>query len=442
MTAIGENIMSKLIPGNQKHLTQTDREYIKTALDSNSSFKDIAKFLCKDPTTISKEVRLHRVKDTYHRGSFISPHNFCTKRFRCKKRNACNKIEICDINCVSCIKCNQVCNSFVLEQCNRVTKAPYVCNGCDTPLHRCSIANKYLYNPVAANRMYKEKLSGTREGINLTREQLHEIDMTVSPLIEQGQSPYQIVTNHPELNISVRTLYQYIEDGLLTSRNIDLKRKAKFKPRKCHKSQISNREVFIRRTHQDFLALNTSRVVEMDTVHSSRDSKKVLLTFFFREEKLFLAFLLNRCTKGEVRRVFDKLESRLGTYEFITLFNTTLTDRGSEFGDPESLELEINEIQRSNIYYCDPMRSGQKGGIEQAHTMLRNVLPKKTSFEYLTQWDVNTIVNHMNSTPRESLHGRTPYQVAAETLGDDILQLLKLKPIDPDKVQLTPKLIK
>ena len=88
------------------------------------------------------------------------------------------------------------------------------------------------------------------------------------------------------------------------------------------------------------------------------------------------------------------------------------------------------------------MRSGQKGGVEQAHTMLRNVLPKKTSFEYLTQWDVNSIVNHMNSTPRESLQGRTPYQVAYETLGEDILDVLKLKPIDPDKVQLTPKLIK
>ena len=43
------------------------------------------------------------------------------------------------------------------------------------------------------------------------------------------------------------------------------------------------------------------------------------------------------------------------------------------------------------------MRSGQKGGIEQAYTMFRMVLPKGTSFEFLTQWDVNMIVNHINS---------------------------------------------
>ena len=74
--------------------------------------------------------------------------------------------------------------------------------------------------------------------------------------------------------------------------------------------------------------------------------------------------------------------------------------------------------------------------------MLRDILPKKTSFEYLTQWDVNIIVNHMNSTPRESLHGKTPYQAALESIGLDTLNQLKLKPIEPDKVQLTPKLIK
>ena len=187
----------------------------------------------------------------------------------------------------------------------------------------------------------------------MTKHQLHQKDQIISPLIEQGQSPYQILTNHPEL----------------------------------------------------------------DTVHSSRESNKTLLTLFFTKEKLFLAFLLNRCTKGAVRLTFDRLEKRLGTYEFISVFENILTDRGSEFGDPVSLETGIQGIQRSSIYYCDPMRSGQKGAIEQAHTMLRMVLPKGTSFEFLTQWDVNIIVNHINSTPREILSGRTPYEVALETLG-------------------------
>ena len=205
------------------------------------------------------------------------------------------------------------------------------------------------------DRKYKECLSQSSAGINMTRHELHQEDMVITPLIFQGQSPYQIITNHPELDMSVRTLYSYLDKGILT--------------------------------------------------------------FFLTREKLFLAFIMNRCTKGAVKLVFNKLEHQLGTYDFLTLFNTILTDRGSEFGDPESLENGINGIMRSSIYYCDPMRSGQKGGIEQAHTMLRMILPKKTSFEYLTQWDLRTIVDHINSTPRESLGGRTPYDVALAVLG-------------------------
>ena len=61
--------MSKYIPGNQKHLSLEDRKYIERSLNNGSSFKDIARFLCKDPTTISKEVKLHRVSDWYHKAS-------------------------------------------------------------------------------------------------------------------------------------------------------------------------------------------------------------------------------------------------------------------------------------------------------------------------------------------------------------------------------------
>ncbi len=59
--------MSKYIPGNQKHLTLSDRIYIENELEKGTPFKDIAAFLCKDPTTISKEVRTHRYSDWYHR---------------------------------------------------------------------------------------------------------------------------------------------------------------------------------------------------------------------------------------------------------------------------------------------------------------------------------------------------------------------------------------
>lgn len=91
--------------------------------------------------------------------------------------------------------------------------------------------------------------------------------------------------------------------------------------------------------------------------------------------------------------------------------------------------------------YSDFLNVGLDKCVEM-DTMLREVLPKGTDFSFLTQWDVNLIVNHMNSTPKESLRGRTPYSVALENYGEDVLNALQLKRIDPDKVCHTPELIR
>ena len=47
---------------NQKHLTLEDRNYIEQALNQGMTFKEIAKFLSKDPTTISKEIKKHKIR--------------------------------------------------------------------------------------------------------------------------------------------------------------------------------------------------------------------------------------------------------------------------------------------------------------------------------------------------------------------------------------------
>ena len=86
--------------------------------------------------------------------------------------------------------------------------------------------------------------------------------------------------------MSVRSMYTYIDKGLFTARNVDLKRQTKFKPRKYHKTQIKDREVFTNRTYADFCSLELNSYVQMDTVKSSRDSKKTLLTMIFTKEKL------------------------------------------------------------------------------------------------------------------------------------------------------------
>ena len=88
LTAVERRIsMSKYIPGNQKHLSLEDRIYIENELNKGETFKNIARFLCKDPTTISKEVRAHRLSDWYHKGTFYNAHNFCIHRFQSRYKH-------------------------------------------------------------------------------------------------------------------------------------------------------------------------------------------------------------------------------------------------------------------------------------------------------------------------------------------------------------------
>lgn len=437
--------MSHLIPGNHKHLTLDDRIYIENSLDEGKSFREIAKYLCKDPSTISKEVWRHRVVNTWNRGSFTNPYNFCKHRYHCKKTNACGKLVVCDTKCRSCHKCNNVCGSFEREHCHRIEQAPFVCNGCKKPRHKCSIQTKYDYNAKAAQRLYEELCTSSRAGINLTRKRLHQIDQIVTPLIAQGQSPYMIAANHPELELSVTTLYNYINQGVLLSRNIDLKRKVKFKQRKTHTTQIHNREVFIGRSYSDFKNTHADELDfwEMDTVKSGRGSLKCILTLYFPQFEFLIGRLMNRCTAGAVRLEFERIQKALGGhFDFSFLFPVILTDRGVEFGEPDHLEKDRNGNSRTSLFYCDPMRSNQKAGIENVHTMLRMIIPSGTILEGYTQWDIRRAVDHVNNAPRKNLDGRTPYEIAVKTFGPEVLKQLQLRYVAPDEVTLSPKLLK
>lgn len=149
----------------------------------------------------------------------------------------------------------------------------------------------------------------------------------MTPLVAQGQSPYMIVTNHPELGISVKTLYNYIDQGVLFSRNSHLKRKVKFKPRKKEKTFITNSAVFEGRTYRDFKEQHCDELdyVQMNTVLSAKDSSKCILTLYFLYMELLVGRLMERCTQGAE---FDKVQKSLGnSYEFAFIFPVVLTNR-------------------------------------------------------------------------------------------------------------------
>jgi IS30 family transposase len=433
--------MSKEIRGNQRHLTLENRIYLEKGLDNGMAFKEIAKYLCKDPTTISKEIKKHRLLT--ERNSFNSP-NQCMYKRDCHLKNVCKRPIPCQKECRSCVACNNRCDKFVLENCVTTQRAPYVCNACHKKA-QCRM-DKYFYKALTANKQYKTMLSSTREGINMSQEQLQSLDEMITPLIHQGQSLYHITGTHDDIPCSVRTLYSYIERKVLSSSNIDLPRKVKYKPRKVSKPAAKDPSWLEGRTYQDFCryleAYPNTHVVEMDTVVGCEGSKMVLLTLYFRNTKCMLIYLLPDKSQNSVLKVLKQLEQMLTTYGFAEAFPVILTDRGTEFSNPILLETGMDSAMRTSIYYCDPMASSQKAGIEKNHEYIRYICPKGSSFDGLEQKDVSLIMNHINNTARPSLNGCTPFQLASLLLNKNVINAFGLCLVEPETVVLKPYLIK
>lgn len=409
--------------------------------------KEIAKPLCKDPSTISKEIKKHRTFHPHNDLALKSSPNRCALKKDCSMKKVCPNTSLCSGRCASChkVNCNRFCTAFVPDTCKRLTRAPFVCNGC--PSKRGCRKDKFFYRATTANRDYRTVLVEAREGINTTPDALRVLDETISPLIRQGQSPAMILMNHPELDISEKTIYNYIENGSLSVINLDLKRKVKYKLRQSDQAaQINDKGIFEGRTYKDFLQylqhFPDANVVEMDTVVGCEGSKKVFLTLFLRSCKCLLIFLLPDKTAASVKAVLDRLEKKLGTFHFQMLFPVILTDRGTEFSDPDGLETGIDNVIRTGIYYCDPMCAWQKPGVEKSHEYIRYVLPKGCSFDAFTQWDIDRLMNHINSSARASLNGLPPIRLARLLYDQATLDVLKLQEIPPDDIILTPDLLK
>ena len=437
--------MCKSIPGTQKHMTLDQRIMIEKNLDQGSSFRSIALQLGKDPTTISKEIKKHRIFREHNH--FNDAKNKCALVNDCKKRNICKiYAPVCKRMCKLCNHCNSRCDDFTPKSyhCAKLDKAPFVCNPCKKK-SGCRLDKAY-YRATIAHKQYRTVLVESRTGINISPADLIKLDELVSPLILNGQSPYMILQHHPEIPYSEKTIYNYIESGALSVKNIDLPKKVKYKIRSLCRSKAADKAIFEGRTYRDFKEFikefPDTRVTEMDTVLGCEGSRKVLLTFHFSGCSFMMAYLLDSKEARHVKNIFDSIEHAIGTCSFASAFSLILTDRGGEFQNPDALECGEDNTIRTSIYYCDPMCSWQKPHCEKNHEYIRKICPKGTSFDDYSQKDINLMMSHINSSPRQSLGGLSPMALAKLMLPQELLDFFDLSEIPPDEIILTPALLK
>ena len=440
-----------------KHLTLSDRTFIEQGLYQRLSFSEIASSLRKDPSTIAKEVKRHLKLipiDTYKLDrcrTGCQNYSSCTVRrhypgvlcqhkgrFGCGKRKDCHSCGYMKVS--SCEYAKPL-------ECSQTSRPPYVCNACER-VKRCPLPHQ-VYDAVAAQKQYEKLLVSSREGINLTVQELKDLNDLISPLILKGQPLSHIFAVHAdEIPVCRRTLYNYLDQRVFQARNIDLPRRVRYKKRKRPASSITRNSPQAyrnRRTYIDFQrfleAHPDAGIVEMDTVKGSRSSGKCLLTLLFRSCSFMIVILLKRCSQAEVINAINSLTFTLGLRLFRRYFPVILTDNGPEFKDPWNIEKTEDGKRRTYVFYCDPYVSNQKARLEKNHEYIRYVIPKGHSMSSLTQRDVNLMASHINSTARDSLNGSSPFDLADLLLDKKIPVLVGQFRVSPDNVLLKPALL-
>ena len=380
-----------------KHLTLSDRNDIQLGLERGETFKAIGQSILKDPTTVSKEV----------------------KRNRQVRESTCDNLP-----------------------CPLLDKAPFVCNGCPKRRQNCGY-KKILYLAKQAQKQYEQTLVEAREGTPLNSKTFWDMDKVISDGVKKGQHIYHILKTH-NLDVSSSTVYRHIRKGYLSIAPIDLARAVKFKERRKSKLPSIPKEAKKGRSYEDFqnyLVLNQlDSWLEMDTV-LGRMGGKVLLTFNLSFCNFIFARLLDNKTALEVTKHLYAIKNTLheADKDFFQLFPVILTDNGGEFARVDDIEMDVRG--ECKLFFCDPNRSDQKGRIEKNHTLIRDILPKGTSFDNLTQEDINLVCSHVNSVKRAALNGKSAYELFAFTYGEEIPKLLGISKIPAEDVCQSSKLL-
>ena len=438
---------------DHKHLSTSQRIHIEKGLNDGLSFAAIARKLDKHPSTIAKEVKKYRTLQPREKDpkkpARCALFKECTLRFLCDKKDCVKMCKSCYDVKLQVSKCSYLCSEYREPQCASISKAPFVCNHCAR--QRTCNKEKAYYIAQNADQSSQELLVSCRQGINQAPADIAMLDTLISPLLAQGQSLAHIYAFHGhEIPCSRKTLYNYIDQGVFTAKNIDLRRKVRYKckPRKTGtRVSLAAKEFRIGRTYEDFQKFIQENpdipVVELDTVEGGRDnSTQAFLTIFFRNCSLMLIFVLQEKSQDQVIKVFDYLTEKLGIKVFQELFPVILTDNGVEFQFPERLECDKNGEIRTKIFYCNPNSSWQKGRIEKNHEYIRYVIPKSQSLDHHKQRDACVLMNHINSEARDSLNGCTPFRLSKMLLNNRLHRLLCLQEIPGDQVHLKPSLLK
>lgn len=318
---------------------------------------------------------------------------------------------------------------------------PYVCNSCSK--QNCTKRKRY-YDAYEADIYSKEDLHENRLVPRLTTSKLHALDDKVSSRVLNGQSLYHILSTDKSILCSESSLRRYINRGYLSCRAIDLPRTVRFASKKVYDYHRKRVDVALLkgRMYQDFVRLIRNEhhvVIEIDTVFGKKTDNNCILTFYERVSKFQWGQLIKQtsaATNGSITSLITSLKQACNNELF---FDVMLMDNGVEFQEVPRLEFNENGVLNFRAFYCDPYRSGQKGGCERNHEFIRYMYKKGESIASLTQDKLDNLFSQINSLKRRSLGGCSSYELFVKTYNYIIAEILHIREIKPKEITFKKK---
>ena len=405
------------------HFTIETRSIIENLLNEGKNITQIANELQRDRSNIGREIKKHRQIVLSFSSSIVSP---CLKYSTCPIKN---------------FECYKTCKNLVINLCEKLISSPHVCNGCDTKKNCRHV--KYYYKAIEANNEYRNSWSDDRIGLQYSELELNILNNDFKNLVLNNRSIYHslIVINKRGFNFKQFTIYKQIEKDQLELKSSNLSR-----CRKSRKTEEKNRSYKNKNidghTYEDYENHKEKNPkdneIQLDTVEGIKENNApVLLTIEIVEINFLFMFKINTQTAEEVKFKLKYLITVLGEELTKKLFKIVLTDNGKEF----PLSVLAETLLNSNIFYCHPYSSYEKGSIENNHELIRRVIPKGVSIKPYSQKELDLLCSHINSLYRESLDSKCPLDLIYNYIPKEILDKLNIKKIDDDKVLLNPYLL-
>ena len=317
--------------------------------------------------------------------------------------------------CVDVIMLSHAQQLFVFSV--RCSGTPLLLNAKSTQDTNTDLTAEVRYSPEIADAKYCSNLAAKGASVKIGHD--HKLANALTRLIVKCKySPSAALADLRKkgwgysVSLCAKTIYNYVNNGVLSFSRKDLPMHGKYKRRGRHKKSRRQKRASAG-TSIDFRPqeINDRTVFanwEMDTVYTSKKDvyKPSLLVLTERMTRYELIFKMRDRTAGSVVRVLNALERSLGVQNFRKQYSSITVDNGSELADVERLEKSCRSVSRNRtkMYYCYSHQSWEHGSNENANKLIRRHFPKGTDFSQVSAVEIAEVQDWINHYPREILN--------------------------------------